>query len=351
MSSVNLLTGLSTGRFDTLKVKNPLTGEYEALLPSTASNNLLQIYVHGVLYPNVTRLNFTNIVHLMDSVSGTLNIGQQLYQSYLRIASETAQSELTRGNGGELLWDGAAMQSALNGGSDVALNVGRGVVMLENNQYDNAVGAGVTLRALVNPSSQGSMLAVRSAGGACRFWVGQNITTTGFNDFHCCGNGIIGQEHDPAGYLHSFTNSQVTIGTPLVVNGPLTTQHYSETSSATTTLAQGQDTLTPISLHIAWGLEGGAYTNVAGSHQELTLPHLGIGYFNHPAGTKVYLSVDLKAGSLTEVVFATHDIFRYDHVSRAVGNDMDELHVVFYRDCSGRICLWNRKNPLKPGCQ
>jgi hypothetical protein len=410
MSTVDVLTGLRTGRFDRLRVKNPVTGEYEEILPTNA-NQLLQVYVGGVLYP-ASGLSFANAYSMFDPVTSTLQIGGPLYQGFVRIGDSATYSDLsrgaagqllwdggamasealvtqlqtdlqinldgtvayvqgnfwprseqpldvyvngslvsqasglnfsnhsnsldpntgiltlgpvlsqtllrlgtnavygdlTRGSGGELLWDGAAMQSALNGGSDVALNVGRGVMMLENNQYDNAVGAGVTLRALVNPSTTGSMLAVRSSGGACRFWVGQGITTTGLNDFHCCGNSIAGLEHDPAGYRHSFTNSQVTIGTPLVVNGPLTTQHYTESSSATTTIAQGQDTLTPISLHIAWGSEGGAYTNVAGSHQELTLPHLGIGYFsNHPAGTKVYLSVDLKAGSLTEVVFAVHD--------------------------------------------
>jgi hypothetical protein len=198
------------------------------------------------------------------------------------------------------------MQSALNGGNDVALDLGRGVVMLENSPYDNAVGAGVTLRSIVNPLSQGSMFAVRSSGGACRLWVGQYQTSTGLNDFHCCGNGINGQEHDPAAYKHSFTNSQVTLGTPLVVNGPITTQHYTESSGATTTLAEGQDTAQPVSLHLAWG-GNGSYSNIAGSHQELTLPSLALGYFNQPLGTKVYLSVDLKAGSLAEAVFAVHD--------------------------------------------
>jgi len=83
--------------------------------------------------------------------------------------------------------------------------------------------------------------------------------------------------------------------------------HYTETSGATTTLAQSFDTASPVSVHISWDVFGsGGYTNVSGSHQELTLPRLAKD-FNQPAGTKVYLTVDLKAGTLTEVVFATHD--------------------------------------------
>jgi len=82
--------------------------------------------------------------------------------------------------------------------------------------------------------------------------------------------------------------------------------HYSETSGATTTLLQSFDTASP-SIHIAWDVFGaGAFTNVAGSHQELTLPRLGKS-FSQPAGTTVYLTVDIKAGSLSEVYFAVHN--------------------------------------------
>jgi hypothetical protein len=82
--------------------------------------------------------------------------------------------------------------------------------------------------------------------------------------------------------------------------------HYTETSGVTTTLLQSFDTTSP-SIHIAWDVFGsGSYTNVSGSHQELTLPRLGKS-FVQPAGTTVYLSVDIKGGSLSEVYFAVHN--------------------------------------------
>ena len=127
MSSVNLLTGLSTGRFDTLKVKNPLTGEYEAILPSTA-NNLMQIYVGGVLYSSATALNFANALHILDPVTGIMNIGAPLYQGFVRIGDGTTNSDLSRGSGGELLWDGAEVALAGSGGSSLLKLAVSGIV-------------------------------------------------------------------------------------------------------------------------------------------------------------------------------------------------------------------------------
>lgn len=74
--------------------------------------------------------------------------------------------------------------------SDVgdSLNVGRGDVYFENNTNDNQDGAGFTIRTSNNPGSGGegsvgSIFAIRSSGGATRFWVGQSTVTTGGNNF------------------------------------------------------------------------------------------------------------------------------------------------------------------------
>ena len=114
MSFVNLLTGLTTGRFDTLKVKNPATGEYEAILPGE-QGDLLKLYVGGVLY-NASSINFANATSIFDTVSGTLNVGAPLYQASVKIGDGTTNSDLSRGSGGELLWDGAEVALAGSGG-------------------------------------------------------------------------------------------------------------------------------------------------------------------------------------------------------------------------------------------
>jgi len=83
--------------------------------------------------------------------------------------------------------------------------------------------------------------------------------------------------------------------------------HYTETSGATTTLLQSFDTATPISTHIAWDVFGdGGYTNVANQYQELALPRLGK-TVNTPPNSKVFLTVDIRAGTITEIWFATHN--------------------------------------------
>lgn len=68
------------------------------------------------------------------------------------------------------------------------IDVGRGVVKIENHDQDNADGAGLTFRTTDNPSdgspeSVGAILAIRSSGDALRLWVGQSVTSTGDNDF------------------------------------------------------------------------------------------------------------------------------------------------------------------------
>ena len=101
------LSGISSGRFDVLRVRNPQSGEFEEILPQelASQQDLLQVYVGGQLYP-VRALNFTDPQFYLDNASGIMNIGQQLHQSFLRLGSSSAYTELTRGAAGELLWDG-----------------------------------------------------------------------------------------------------------------------------------------------------------------------------------------------------------------------------------------------------
>ena len=89
------------------------------------------------------------------------------------------------------------------------LNVGRGVVYFENNSNSNADGAGVTLRTSSNPNS-GSIFDVRSSGQACRFFVGQNITTAGDNPFYV-GDVSTGGESTASNYeILLNTNGDIT---------------------------------------------------------------------------------------------------------------------------------------------
>ena len=100
--------------------------------------------------------------------------------------------------------------------SDAAdiINVGRGNVLIESNTNDDQNGAGITIRTSQNPSSGteasgsvGSIFAVRSSGNACRFWVGQNETSTGDNklsttDIDMTGNITMNGNITMGGYLN-----------------------------------------------------------------------------------------------------------------------------------------------------
>ena len=76
----------------------------------------------------------------------------------------------------------------------VSIDVGRGDVFIENNQYDNSNGAGITIRSSNNPTT-GNIFSVRSSGSVSRLWVGQSITSSPFNDFAVGTNKAIGQEY------------------------------------------------------------------------------------------------------------------------------------------------------------
>jgi|DEB0MinimDraft_10_1074344.scaffolds.fasta_scaffold00017_31 hypothetical protein len=69
-------------------------------------------------------------------------------------------------------------------GGTTTFNVGRGDVLFENNSNSNASGAGITLRTALNPSGDGSIFDVRSSGQAIRLFVGQDLTSSGYNPFY-----------------------------------------------------------------------------------------------------------------------------------------------------------------------
>ena len=146
-----------------------------------------------------------------------------------------------------------ALQTSLDSGQDVTIDVGRGDVYLEDNANDNADGSGVTLRTSNNPTN-GSMFAVRSSGNAARLWVGQSITTTGANDLLVSYAGSYGGEEDTTKYKHSLTSTLAKFGTPCEVTGDLTVSGSISAASLTggaatqvsTALAGKQDTLTPL---------------------------------------------------------------------------------------------------------
>ena len=92
------------------------------------------------------------------------------------------------------------------------LNVGRGDVYFENSSYDNADGAGLTIRTSSNPGT-GSMFAVRASGNASRLWVGHSITTPGWNDFYAGFTGTSGGESTTSSYKHKLSGTQAVFGT------------------------------------------------------------------------------------------------------------------------------------------
>jgi hypothetical protein len=94
-------------------------------------------------------------------------------------------------------------------GGTTTFNVGRGDVYFENNTYSNANGAGITLRTSSNPTT-GSIFDVRSSGQACRFFVGQSITTAGDNPFYV-GDVSTGGESTASNYeILLDTNGDIT---------------------------------------------------------------------------------------------------------------------------------------------
>jgi hypothetical protein len=297
MSTLDVLTGLRSGRFDKLRVKNPVTGEYEEILPPNA-NQLLQVYVGGVLYP-ASGLSFANAYSMFDPVTSTLQIGGPLYQGFVRIGDSATYSDLSRGAAGQLLWDGGAMATeglVTQVQTDLQINLNATVAYVQANFWPRSE---QPLDVYVNGSLVSQASGLNFSNHSNSLDPNTGILTLG---------PVLSQTLLRLGTNAVYGDLTRGSGGELLWDGnPVTAlAHYSETSGATTTIVQSFDTTTPISTHISW-LGNGSYSNVAGSHQQLNLPSVFINYFNQPAGTKVFMSVDLRAGTATEVVFATHD--------------------------------------------
>jgi hypothetical protein len=124
----NVLTGTTSARLHKLILKNQ-QGSYQNILDLMATSQaLMQIYVGGVLYSSATALNFANASHILDPVTGIMNIGAPLYQGFVRIGTSTTYTDLTRGSAGELLWDGNQVALAGSGGSSLDLYVNGSLV-------------------------------------------------------------------------------------------------------------------------------------------------------------------------------------------------------------------------------
>ena len=68
------------------------------------------------------------------------------------------------------------------------------------------------------------MITVGSSGGACRFWIGQSLCSSGSNPFYCgfTANQSNGNSYDTSLYKHKFESNSVTLGANTLVQGDLT---------------------------------------------------------------------------------------------------------------------------------
>jgi hypothetical protein len=241
---------------------------------------LLQVGVAGVWY-DARRLSFANAQSLFDASSSTLQIGAPLYMNSLLLGDATTNTGLSRGTNGELLWGTSEVALV---GSQPSLDV----------YVNGSLVPNVTGLAFSNHSNGFDVnTGVLSIGAV----LSQSLLRLGSNAVY--GDLTLGSNNE------LLWNNNPMASEALVATKQDALAHYSETSGATSVFAEGQDTATPVSLHIAW-TGPGSYNNVAGSHQELTLPALWLGYFSTAGGTKIYLSVDIRAGTLQDLVFASH---------------------------------------------
>ena len=116
----------------------------------------------------------------------------------------------------------------------VKINVGRGDVYIENNQYDNFNGAGLTIKTSSNPV-EGSIFSVRSFGDLSRLWVGQTVTSSGNNEFYSGFTGERGQEYDSTKYNIKLSLNG-TISAKLASGEWLATEQEAKTGSITNKL-------------------------------------------------------------------------------------------------------------------
>jgi len=96
-------------------------------------------------------------------------------------------------------------------------------VIIGERSQNPSNGSGIMIRTLLNPSSNvdnaGSIFEVRSTGYASRLWVGQDLTTAGFNKFMFGYKLGTGSEGNPANYYGKLDTDGSIVCTRLDVSG------------------------------------------------------------------------------------------------------------------------------------
>jgi len=324
--------------------QNTLTaGSNITISNNTISSNALVLQLDGVTQ-NATTLNFVqNNASLSNNV---LNISRLTHYDKISLKNQASIKDLTQGSSGELLWNGQELQLRQNAfhqinailpvsisGSNILtieslwkpsnVMAGTGVVTNANNTLGTltlgvdtntiATQSWVTGNFLspLNPGTVGVMQGLTSVMTANTWIISVDETTDSRTQF------ILRDSNNTARNITANISGQLLYNnTTLATETQLATKqntlnNYTETTGSTTTIFQGADDATPLSSHLSW--TSGTYTNVPNSHQLITIPvyhrFTGIG-----SGT-CYMTIQLKAGTTNEAVFAVNDSTAWIHVS------------------------------------
>jgi hypothetical protein len=130
--------------------------------------------------------------------------------------STATQEVITSGNN---LTNIAKILGNSSSGGTTTFDVGRGDVYFESNSNSNANGAGITLRTSDNPSGDSSIFEVRSSGQASRLFVGQDLTSSGYNPFYV-GTTTTGGDGTASNYtIELAANGNITAEGAITENG------------------------------------------------------------------------------------------------------------------------------------
>ena len=77
------------------------------------------------------------------------------------------------------------------------------------------------MRSCNNPST-GAYFSVRSSGNGCRLFISQSISSFGKNNCYLGFTGSLGEENVGSKYVHSITNTAVSLGADTTIDGDLT---------------------------------------------------------------------------------------------------------------------------------
>ena len=318
----NVLTGTTSARLHKLILKNQ-QGSYQNILDLMATSQaLMQIYVGGVLYSSATALNFANASHILDPVTGIMNIGAPLYQGFVRIGTSTTYTDLTRGSAGELLWDGNQVALAGSGGSSLDLYVNGSLVSpastgLNFSNHSNSLDPNTGILTLGPVLSQ-TLLRLgtnavygdltRGSGGEL-LWDGATMASEALvtqvqNDL---------QINLDATVAYWQTNFQEKLATV----------------SEATTDAVILQSLDASDLHIAWHRAANAsYVNQTGYQtitQGSTDRHIYTSVAAQVPGGTFRVSLDLKAGTMNNVVIQLSDGTTIDVFMQTMTNSFQTL--------------------------